>query len=116
MNTEIRDEIDSAKEFYAKEMPANVRKAINLCSSHLWSGPLYFDADGEQCGCFDEGARQFDWNPSLDLIREWADGIPDVEAEESFNEDTGQSTYCLVEGSREEILRTLVGRELMRYV
>lgn len=58
---EIREEIDSAVAHFRSTLPASVKEAIARCNSHLYHGPLYFDADGNECACFDEGAKQFNW-------------------------------------------------------
>lgn len=45
------------------ELPVDIQKQISLLTSDLYSGPLYFDRDGNECPCFDfeNGARQYDF-------------------------------------------------------
>jgi hypothetical protein len=113
---EIREEIDSAVSHYRETLPSNVKQAIQLCTSHLYHGPLYFDSEGNECSCFDIGAKQFNWNPSLALISEWAESISDLSVETSFDFETEESEYESVDGTRAEILRAIVGKELTKYL
>ncbi len=45
------------------KLPVDIQKQISLLTSDLYSGPLYFDRDGNECSCFDfeSGARQYDF-------------------------------------------------------
>ena len=113
---EIREEIDSAVSHFRETLPANVKEAIARCTSHLYHGPLYFDRDGNECACFDDGAKQFNWSPSLDLISEWSETVDDLKVESFFNPDTEESEYETVDGTRAEILRAIVGKELTKYI
>jgi hypothetical protein len=61
------------KRFANPEIPPEIRRLTSQLNFDLHYGPLYLDSDGEQCSCFDEGARQFDFARASDTVREWFD-------------------------------------------
>jgi hypothetical protein len=113
MDLEVRDEIDRMTEHYREVMPPGIKELIGKLNADLYGGPSYYDADGDECTCFDEGAERFPFVAALAELREWIDDtISDVQMEVDYDPDTGESTYERVDGSAREITRRLVGREL----
>ena len=109
---DLQEELDCATSHIESEMSADIKRDINLCNSDLYNGPLYFDAEGEECSCFDEGAKQFDFCGALRRVRDWANDISDIQVEVAYNPDTGESAYERVDNSAREILRRILGKEL----
>jgi hypothetical protein len=113
MDLEVRDEIDRVTELYRETMPAQIKELIGKLNHDLYSGPSYYDSDGDECSCFDEGAEPFQFSTALAELREWLeDTIEDLQMESDYNPDTGESAYERVNGSAREITRKLLGKEL----
>ena len=108
----IDEKIELAVYFIKSEMPADVKRDIALCNSDLYFGPLYFDAEGEECSCFDKGAEQFNFVAALKRVRAWADDIDDIKVETWFNTETGEGQYERVDDAARAIVREIVGKEL----
>jgi hypothetical protein len=109
---ELRDEIDHMTEHYREVMPAPIKELISQLNHDLWGGPTYYDDDGEECSCFDEGAEPFQFSYSLECVRDWLDNVEDIQVEVDDDEEAGTSYYQSVDGSAREIIRALVGKEL----
>ena len=108
---ELRDEIECAIEHVKSQMSDAVKSDISRCNADLYYGPLYFNAEGEECSCFDEGARQFDFCAARDRVSDWADSVEDLRVEVAFNTETGESLYERVDSAC-AIVREIVGKEL----
>ena len=112
------------------EIDVNIRHKISLLNSDLYSGPLYFDKDGDECSMFDFDAKPIPFDFSrvagevMDYLR---DHIPstvfiDMDTEELFetepegwtDEDTGEWIEPFFESIFlvEDVYSTLLGREL----
>jgi hypothetical protein len=114
---EIRDEIASASEHWRSKMPDNVKAAIENCNADLYNGPLYFNKDGDECTCFDDGAVRFDFTKGLATIREFTDTIEDVKMSDYVGEDDdGEPIYETVniDDSASQIAKSLCGAELYK--
>lgn len=114
-NMEIRDEIDSAIEFCDSAMPEPLRNLRRLALSDLRNGPVYLDECGDSVSCFDEGARRFNFSAACSDLAAWAEDIGDICVESSYCEETDESTYESIDGSRDEILKSLFG-DLLAYM
>ena len=55
--------VDEGVEKYMSSLSItpDIKQKINRLRADIYGGPLYFDADGEFCSCFDEGAKQMDF-------------------------------------------------------
>ena len=117
MTLEIREEIESAVAYARSQLSAETRLAISRANADLYHGPLYLDPDtGEACSCFDDNCARFNFSAACDQIRIALDEIDNVQIEVSYDEETNESEYESVDGSREEIVRQIVGKELFAYV
>jgi hypothetical protein len=112
---DIKDEIEYAVDYYHAGMPDNIARAITLARCDLRDGPVYLDADGGVVSCFDEGARPLDFPVVCDDIRRWLECVHDLEVEECC-EETEEPRYEPIEGSREAVVKALVGADLYPYV
>jgi len=99
----IEEEIEMAVEHYRRSLTEEQRDALG---SAKWS--LYYGPSGGGC--------RYGWDEALEIVGAWADDVEDVEIETDWDEDTGESTYDYVDGSRERIIRDILGAELARYV
>jgi hypothetical protein len=116
MTLEIQDDIGLAVDYGREQLTPEIRRLIDLCNLDLYTGPLYLDSEGERVSYFDEGAKQFPFVSSCDAIREALEDIKDIEVEVSYDAETDESEFERVEGTRKEIIRGIVGKELLRYV
>lgn len=123
---EIQEEIDSTVAYLKESMPKEIRKLISKANNDLYSGPSYYDADGDECTMWDDGAIPFDFSKACAEIRDYLDFVSDVKIFETVlpDDDDGESALefddCFVEvsidGSADQIKLALVGRELYSYV
>lgn len=113
---EIKEALADAVEHYLREMPEEIRTLISLANSDLYGGPLYLDTEGNECSCFDDGAKAFNFREAVAKIGAYLDDIEDIEIETDFDHDTEESFFERVDGSAQEILHTITGRELARYL
>ncbi len=113
---EIEEALADAVEHYLREMPEEIRTLINLANSDLYGGPVYLDAEGNECSCFDDGAKAFNFREAVAKISAYLDDIEDIKIETDFDPDTEESFFERVDGSAQEILHTIIGRELARYL
>lgn len=115
-------------------VPAALRRVAGAANYSLYHGPLYLDADGEDCCCFDDGARPFDFPRAVAILSDWADRcVPgdllyeswsgcvvresDVEWQGDESEDVppaDPADYRALD--RETVLVALFGRELASYL
>lgn len=110
---DIREEIENTVEYLRESMPPEIKTAISRLNADLYNGPLYFDADGESCSCFDEGAKAFNFSEAGKIVRKWADDtINDIKIEVAYDEENDDSFYESVDGSAREIARAILGKEL----
>jgi hypothetical protein len=112
MTLELKEELASYVSHLRESLPLEIKNAIDRCNSSLYRGPLYFDKDGGECSCFDEGAKGHNFSADLDLVRSWADDVDDLKVETDFDHETEQSTFERVEGSGRQAVKSMVGREL----
>jgi hypothetical protein len=61
------------REFFNEIMPADMKSLVSTTMSDLYSGPLYFDEDGDEVSCFDEGAIPFNFSKAVREISDWCD-------------------------------------------
>lgn len=112
------------------EIDVDIRHKISLLTSDLYSGPLYFDKDGDKCSCFDFDLepRQFDFSGAAREVMDYLrDQVPsevyiDMETEEILtqepeaweDEETGEWIEPFWESIYhvEDVYKTLLGREL----
>jgi hypothetical protein len=118
---DIQDEIDSYETYLTNTMPDDIRELIAKANNDLYSGPSYYDADGNECSCFDEGAVPFDFRAACKRISAWASDVEDVRVSVFYeNEDDEEGELIVdsehVDGSARVILRNILGRELASYV
>jgi len=115
----INEEIELATDHWREQMPANIAALIDQANSDLYSGPLYLDADGEECSCFDEGAKAFDFKAAVKTIGEWCEQIDDLSVScFQYDDETDEETEYSenIEDSGRAIIRALLGCELSHYV
>lgn len=108
-------------------IPEELQEKISLLRSDLYSGPLYFNADGEECFYLDDGAKQLDF-PKLarEVMDELSELVPsvlyfDLWAEEYFSVDPDQVEYEGIEESiyslyYSDLMREVLGKELYRTI
>lgn len=124
------------EEYWAERMPEEIKVLANKANNDLYFGPSYYDEDGNEMSCFDEGAIPFDFGAACRAIKEWCDenmyplyledgcGIleefPPEFFEELENED-GELVVSEVEGDYREWdirdqMKIVFGKELARYL
>jgi hypothetical protein len=115
---EIREAIESQVAWLEEVMPANIRRLIGIANDDLYCGPVYLDTDGEPCECFDDGATAFDFKAAIAEIGKWLDDVEDVRIScLDFDEDGEEIEWQeRIDGTADEIVRKIVGKELARYV
>lgn len=124
--------VESAVSDYIKslQIPDEIRRLISQAKWDLYHGPLYLDADGDECSPFDENARQFDFSGACDKIRDclndlvvtiytddwsgcWSITMPECELDdEGYVIDQGPF-YCI---PVEQIIIEIIGKELAQHV
>lgn len=109
---EVDEQIADAARHIKSNLPASVREDISRCRSDLYFGPLYFDALGEECSCFDEGAHALDFQSACRRIDAALDDVEDLTVEVAYDDETGESDYEPIEDSARSIRRLILGREL----
>lgn len=110
---DVSEAIEEMTEYHRNNMPSEIKTAISRLNADLYHGPLYFDAEGEPCSCFDDGATAFKFSENGTKVRNWIDeNVNDVQVEVGFNEETEESFYESVDGSARAIARSLLGKEL----
>lgn len=99
-------------------MPQDIREHAYLATASLYRGPIYLDEDGEECSCFDEGARPHDFRRSCEIVKDWAHGeIEDLYEDELCEDEEGELIeYPVLIADSSDIIRALFGRELARYL
>lgn len=117
---------DSIREHVAGQMPVNIHNLIAQAKSDLWDGPLYLDADGEQCSSFDHGAHRFDFCQACGDIADFFDGIGCLYLDEDGCVHTSEPTVedpeidneppLCWEVSRRDIVQMVVGEMLAPYI
>jgi hypothetical protein len=111
-------------------IPDEITTLINQANADLYGGPLYLDADGEDCSCFDEGARQFNFSAACEEIETALGDVSDLWADlnaEDWNDREPEAEE--IDGEvfkpfwedwrhveRHEIIAHICGRELARHV
>ena len=115
---EIRDEIDSAIESADDKLRADgLHNLRSLVIADLRDGPIYLDDDGESVSCFDDGARRFDFGAACQTLSDWADSnIADISMESAYDDETGESEYESIDGTREQIITAIFGADLASYL
>jgi hypothetical protein len=118
MYDQVKEEIESAIAYQREVMPLHIADLISKAQSDLYSGPSYYDAEGEECSCFDDGAKAFDFKQACNVTSKWLSDIGDIRmtmfdiAEEGEEVEYSET----IDGSGEAIMCALLGRELARYV
>lgn len=136
MFDEIRDEIKSTAEHFKREMPQEIKTLLTLAKSDLHNGPVYLDSDGDECSCFDDGAKRFEFAAACCAISGYLESISDLYHVEfqtcdecngtGMDDDGNDCAECCAEGckqyeeslsgTREMIIRQIVGNDLAQYV
>ena len=100
---DIREEIDLAVDRREENMPKHVEQAK---ADALWS--LRYGPSGGGC--------VYSFEAALEILRDWAETVEDVQIEVDYDEETEESVYESIDGSREEIIRRVLGRDLAAYI
>ncbi|AWY09439.1 hypothetical protein vB_RpoS-V16_03 [Ruegeria phage vB_RpoS-V16] len=109
---EIQESVNEAIEFYDSSMTAQLRRLRRLrrlALSDLNNGPVYLDSDGYECSCFDTGAKRFNFVSACKTLSDFADEISDISIETEYCEETEESVYETIDGTREQIVKSLFG-------
>lgn len=106
---EIQESVNEAIEFYDSSMTAQLRRLRRLALSDLNNGPVYLDSDGYECSCFDNGAKRFNFVSACKTLSDFADEISDISIETEYCETTDESVYETIDGTREQIVKSLFG-------
>lgn len=125
-----------AKEHLASLDPYTQEK-ISQANADLYGGPLYLDDDNEECSCFDEGARRFDFSSAVAKIADALESISDVWVDIQSGEvltsepDWDAVDTCTFDGEEAGLLydpsdyvyfsctlaiRAILGKELAKYI
>jgi hypothetical protein len=124
---------DEAMDAYVASLaiPAVTLELIGKARHDLYNGPSYYDADGEECSCFDDGAIAFDFVDACSRIDDalaevsgiWIDldaadySTTEPEPWEDEDGELYEPDYsCWQEVSASEVIRHIVGHELARYI
>ena len=113
MNHDIRDEVESAVAYYRESMPQEIKALIGLASYDLWHGPIHWNpvdlmqTDGES-----ESDEPFPFETACGKIAEYTDSIDDIRIESYYCDETGESDYESIDGTRGMIIRQLCGNAL----
>jgi len=115
---EYKEAIEEAVAYHLSAMPKEVKEAISRANTDLYSGPSYYDKEGNEMSCFDEGAIPFDFSAACKIISEYTDTINNIkETIYGVNEDAEEFEYEeSIDGSSEAIVKGLVGKELFSYI
>lgn len=114
---DIRDDIETSAAHATETMPAEIKKLVALAQQDLHAGPVYLDGEGDIVSCFDEGATRFDFPGACRKASDWADtAISGVSVEVAYDEETDTAEYEYVDGSREQVLRMVFGKELAAHL
>lgn len=98
--SDYREELESAVDYERDNMPANVRQAIRSATASLYDGPV-------------AGT----WESSLDILRDWKDGVRDVTLYDYQCDDDGEEVEVDVGFiDSADIVCKIVGAELARYL
>lgn len=105
---------------------------IELARHDLFYGPLYFDADNEECSCFDEGATAFNFSAACAKISDALDFVGDLWVDtDSGDWQITEPQWCWKDQDgelcmeypelwghydRHEVLTHIVGKELVTYI
>jgi hypothetical protein len=118
MYDQMQEELDSAIAYQRGVMPLHIADLISKAQSDLYFGPSYYDAEGEECSCFDDGAKAFDFKQACDVISKWLSDIGDIRITMCDIDEEGEEVEWSerIDGSGESIMQALLGRELARYV
>lgn len=112
---DYRDELDCQIEFWNSAMPQDLRDMRRNALSDLNYGPVYLDSEGETVSCFDHGAMRFNFSGACNALSDWAEQISDLSMETDYCEETGESVYESIDGTRDQIMQSLFG-ELLNYM
>ena len=112
------------------ELPADIANKINLLNSDLYSGPLYFNPEGEECCHMDDGAVPFNFSKAGDEVMDYLrEQVPssvyvDMQCEEVFerepegflededDEDSWVEPFWEDIFQVDDVYRVILGREL----
>ena len=113
---EYKEAIEDAVKYHLSIIPKEVKELIAKANHDLYCGPSYYDKEGNECSCFDEEAIPFNFTEALKIISEYIDTIDDI-TEEIYCDDDGETAPHMerIDGSREEIMKELFGKELIQY-
>lgn len=100
------------EEYWHERMPEEIKEVFDKAINDLYTGPSYFDADGNEVSCFDEGAIHFDFSAACTKLRDWADeNMTPLYLEEwceMLQEDppanSDEAYYCWDEHSQKKIV------------
>jgi len=114
---EYNEAIEDAMQYHRSTMPANVKEAISKAKADLYAGPTYYDKDGNEASCFDEGAIPFDFKAACSLISEYTDNISDLKEIDYYTDEDGEEHEQeeSIEDSAQAIVRKLLGKELAQH-
>ena len=108
--TDIREELELATDFARANMPARIRSLITLARMDLNNGPLWVDETGLAEGCMGEdGHTRFSFTDACSEIATWAEGIPDIQVNVDFDEETDDFIYETVPDTGSQITKSILG-------
>jgi hypothetical protein len=108
---DIQEEIDSRIEYYELNIPYEIHELINKSIHDLNVGPTYYNKNGDECTCHDEGAILFNFNSACEKIREYMD-LHVFNVVMYYGEEYEET----IDGSDCEIVKGIVGKELFKYL
>ena len=125
---DYKEILQDAVAYQREIMPKEIANLIRQCNNDLYSGPSYYDPEGNESSCFDEGATPFDFVNACNTIRDYLDDIEDIrvtryeyvysedseDSEDSdFNAEPEEIEYEeRIDGSSRDICIELCGKEL----
>lgn len=114
---EYQEEVEAQAKYHLETMPPEVKEAIQKANNDLYCGPSYYDAEGNECSCFDEGNIPFDFKAAVKLISDYVNDIDDLKEECCDVDEDGEEVNWSerLEDSAKDIKKALLGRELYRY-
>lgn len=107
-----QDELELAVQWVRENMPTHIKTLVSHARYDLWHGPMWLDAEGELTSGYDDDAvKPFDFDAACQEIREWFDdNVSEIQIESWYNEETEESEYETIEGSAEDIRKSICGK------
>ena len=114
---EYKEAIEEAVAYHLSAMPKEVKEAISRANTDLYSGPSYYDKEGNEMSCFDEGAIPFDFSAACKIISEYTDTVESIkETIYGVDEDGEEFEYDEIAIDSSDVVKAIVGKELFSYI